>query len=278
QARAEHATTRRRPVKPTLNNWRVALQARTDAAQSVDNFFGVTDRFPGGLQVKKAPPVQSGRPFVDVAFVAEGKNEAAQRLAWDLRPPSTVGSASNATAWEFIVTTNQPGAEVTLTWDGMGTLPRSLRAYLVDIETGKRQFMRTTTAFTFRVARDAVAESITDRIAARRFRIEVSQSAEGKLQLIALQATAAGSERGRVVRFAYLLNRLATVQARVMSPTGKLLFVQPPRPAEKGINTLLWDGKAQNGAPVPRGIYLFEVIARDGEGETVRAVRAITLR
>jgi flagellar hook assembly protein FlgD len=44
-----------------------------------------------------------------------------------------------------------------------------------------------------------------------------------------------------------------------------------------GVNTLAWDGRDEQGRPVPNGVYLVRVVARTEEGESVQAVRTVRI-
>jgi flagellar hook assembly protein FlgD len=128
--------------------------------------------------------------------------------------------------------------------------------------------MRTTSAYTFRAG--AAGEE-------RRFRIEVeTASAQGKL-LAHLNAVNNGAQGG--AHFSFVLSQPATVNARIITPTGKVAAVVARGvEGKQGLNTFTWNGKTASGASLPRGVYLVEVEAVTDEGQVVKDVRTFALR
>jgi len=65
---------------------------------------------------------------------------------------------------------------------------------------------------------------------------------------------------------------------RVLSPTGKTLRqVASKAPCTTGRNTLVWDGTNQQGAVVPSGIVLIDIVGTDPDGASVRVTRPVML-
>jgi YVTN family beta-propeller protein len=256
-ARAQR--TKREPVKPSVDNWTLGLQAQAASIQTGDSVIGVSEKIENDLQVKKSPPVTS-QQFVDLSLL-NAKNET---LAWDVR-----AARAPKMTWDVLVTTNQTGT-VSLTYPNLSRLPKNLQAYIVDPDSGKRQFLRTTTQYAFTADPSGITQ--------KRLRIEVTSETDGKLRVNGLQATVGGSDAARLVRLSFVLNREATVRGRVLSPTGKIIRALTPMAAPRGLNVVSWDGKTQRGGVAGRGVYVIELVAEDGEGEQVRAVRLVTLR
>lgn len=256
-ARAQR--TKREPVKPSVDNWTLGLQAHAANIHTGESVIGVSEKIQTDLQVKKSPPLTS-QQFVDLSLL-NAKNET---LAWDVR-----AARAPKMTWDVLVTTNQTGT-VSLTYPHLSRLPKNLRAYIVDPDSGKRQFMRTTTHYTFPPNSSGITQ--------KRLRIEVTSETDGKLRVNGLQATVGGSDAARLVRLSFVLNREATVGGRVLSPTGKIIRALTPMAAPRGLNVVSWDGKTQGGGVAGRGVYVIELVAEDGEGEQVRAVRLVTLR
>jgi YVTN family beta-propeller protein len=250
---------KRQPVTPSAGNWSIPLRAQADKIHATAAVVGVSNQIDDPVQVKKSPSVTGGQ-FVDLSVFSE-KNEP---LAWDVRT-----SAAAKMAWDVLISTNVAG-DVNVTYPNLSGLPRSLRAYVVDLDTGKRQFMRTTSQFTFRANGSGLTQ--------KRLRIEVTGGVDSRLQMNALQAAVAGGDLSRWVRLSFVLNREASLQTRVLSPTGKMVRAFPPQSAQKGLNVVHWDGKSQTGGMVARGPYVVELLARDEEGEQVKAVKLIVLR
>jgi hypothetical protein len=159
-----------------------------------------------------------------------------------------------------------PGsATVTLDWSNLTGVPKSVRLTLVDVETGKRYYMRTQGGLTV-PARGA---------SPRRFKLIASTDISGRRLLSALNAT--GGRGSGAVLVSFVLGSEADVTLEVLSPTGKV--VSRPLGATRrsaGLNTLTWDGKDPLGRVTPRGVYLLRVTATDDEGRTMSLTQPMT--
>jgi hypothetical protein len=168
--------------------------------------------------------------------------------------------------FQLVVHAARPNEEVTLSWDNLGHAPKSLRFYLVDETTGARRYMRTTTGYTFRTG--ASGED-------RRFRIEVDATEESRLRA---QLDVLSNQSG-AARFSLVLNKPATVSARMLTPSGKVAgVVASGLVGRQGLNSLTWNGRNAAGSALPRGVYLLDVTVVDDDGQEVRAVRSVTVR
>lgn len=97
----------------------------------------------------------------------------------------------------------------------------------------------------------------------------------GKPRLLIARMQAAPSGEGVVIH--YWLTQPAAVEARVFTPTGKVVrSFAPSHPSTVG--SLFWEGRQQNGSPAPRGIYFVELRARDEEGVEVKMMRTVVRR
>jgi flagellar hook assembly protein FlgD len=76
----------------------------------------------------------------------------------------------------------------------------------------------------------------------------------------------------------YNLTRDAEVSVRVTSLTGRRIRELAAGSRGPGIGTVAWDGKDAQGRTAPRGLYVFEVIARGEDGRMVRAVAPGAIR
>ncbi|MCS6862397.1 MAG: Ig-like domain-containing protein [Abditibacteriales bacterium] len=96
---------------------------------------------------------------------------------------------------------------------------------------------------------------------------------------LTLRLLAAAGERNGAARvFVFILSKSARVEARLLSPTGKLVRRFEGREARAGLNSLVWEGKTQSGAVAARGLYLLELLAADEEGQQVRAAQTVVVR
>jgi hypothetical protein len=171
------------------------------------------------------------------------------------------------TVWRAAVVTDQPNADVVLSWEHLNRqLPKGYQMHLVDEATGARRYMRTTSTYTFR----SEPQGITQRT----FRIEVMPTRRDALLLSRLSAQADAGGNWRVL---FSLGQEAQVQWRVLSPTGKVIF-KNTTVGKQGLNVLLWEGKSQRGTIVPRGVYLMQVMAETADGQMVQAAQTVTVR
>jgi hypothetical protein len=69
------------------------------------------------------------------------------------------------------------------------------------------------------------------------------------------------------------------VSATVLNIAGRpVRTIAADRPLGAGLQTLLWDRRADTGLPVPAGLYLIRVMARDEEGGQRTALASVALR
>lgn len=181
-------------------------------------------------------------------------------IAHDFRP-----NRSNL-RWKFVVHPDLPdNTPVTLRWDGLTEVPKSVRISVTDTTTNERFSLRSRSSYTF-VARKGEA---------RRFVVEASQAPT--LPLVSITSVQPMRGRGALVQL--LLTSPAQVRLEVQSLTGRTVRIV----AEQFVSrlptmTFLWDGRDQNGNPLPLGSYLLRVVARDEFGREQQAVRTVMVR
>ena len=245
--------------KPSRNDWTVTLSAETwGAKDSVSFGASPTGRSGGKLQIIK-PPAAPGQGRLEMFLIAPDRPE---RLGVDVRR-----SLGMRETWDIIVRGAPRNADVTLRWDDLGRAPRPLRFHLIDEATGTRRYMRTTQSYTFHAG--AGGEE-------RKFRIELDATPTTGRLLNHLSVLNNGAQGAH---FSFVLSQPATVNARIITPTGKVASVLARgMEGKQGLNTLTWNGKASNGASLPRGVYIMEVSAITEEGQEIRDVRTFTMR
>jgi len=184
-------------------------------------------------------------------------------VAADLRSPN-----ADRQEWQLAVQTNATGRDVRLTWPDLSELPDSARLRLVDLLTGESTAMRSVTSHTFR----SDGRSATQRL----FRIEQYPAQEGGLRLSSVSVSPGRAGAGVTVSF--VLSDEADVQICVRSGSGRVVTVSPLKHTRAGAGFVTWSGRAVDDRPAPRGIYLFELTARDAEGQATKAVRTAPIR
>jgi hypothetical protein len=69
------------------------------------------------------------------------------------------------------------------------------------------------------------------------------------------------------------------VTATVVNVAGRPIgTIVADKPLDAGLQSLLWDRIAGSGLPVPPGLYLIRVTARDAEGGQTTALAPVALR
>ncbi|MCS6859999.1 MAG: S8 family serine peptidase [Abditibacteriales bacterium] len=239
---------------PTLNNWSLTLTVRDGSGQD-SCVLGVSSTAGGDGVALKPPPAPQTAP--SVYFPASGLTPYAVSLRQ---------SVQSGAEWDVEVLPSPVSATVTLDWSNLTGVPKNVRLTLVDVETGKRYYMRTQSGLTLPV-HGAVP---------RRFKLIASTDVSGRRLLSALNATGGRSSGPLLVSF--VLGSEAHVTLEVLSPTGKV--ISRPLGATRrsaGLNTLAWDGKDPMGRVTPRGVYLLRVTAIDDEGRTMSLTQPVTL-
>lgn len=253
---------------PTLENWKLQLQARTgDGRLDRAAFVGVSSAAKDGDDIRDLPKPP---PFRDYVYLGIERPGTATRFAQDMR-----AAGGDTKSWEIEVVTDGDGRAVTLSWPNAATLPKRLRLKLTDLETGKSINLRS--ASSYRV--DAISREVP-----RRFRLTAEKGASRALAISGLRAVsmggAAAGAGGRSVsasyRFDFNLTADAAVTGRILTLTGKpIRTLSAGRAAAVGANALHWDGRGPAGEALPAGAYQVEISARGEGGEIVRERRTI---
>jgi len=160
------------------------------------------------------------------------------------------------------------GSETTATlqWQGVHTAPRTVNLVLVDLQTGERKFLRTTSSHTFAVNRQG---------SVYRFRVEMTPQS-GLLRLTQVRVSGGRSAGGRYT-ISFHLSANAQVEVNVLSAGKPVRRLASGATRSAGIQQLTWDGRDANGIALPAGNYLVEVKATGVDGQVVRSVAPVTL-
>lgn len=232
------------------SSWLMRLAARSGDREDANNFIGAGAR---PESVEKPPLFQS---YVSLT-IREPRTRAA--LAQDVR-----SGARRAQRWEVEVTTDQPNAEVTLTWNQETPVPKGARLVLTDTITGAKISMLQQSAYTFR----------TDETSRRRFLIEFQPSRVGQLRITNIGVT---RTRGNQFSIQYALSGNANVQVQIQDASGKPIARLQSGSRAAGLNSATWNGRTDDGIAVPPGAYRVHIIATTEEGETARVVRPVVI-
>ncbi|MCC6036778.1 MAG: hypothetical protein LM632_01030 [Armatimonadetes bacterium] len=223
-----------------------------------------------GVQAAMPPEAPEPSGIQVFALGANGKP-----LAADIRLGMT-----RKIEWDIVVRWDQKGSrglwsegrqgsveEVRLTWEGLGYLPKGMSAFLVDMTTGTRRYLRTQSVYQFKPQPTETE---------RRFKVILEQGGTGLLRIVNLQANPV---RGQGVMIQFALTKSATTQVEVLTLTGRrIAILEAGRSRQAGSHTILWRGTDGEGRRLPVGAYLLRVQAEDEEGRKVQATRTMILR
>jgi len=174
--------------------------------------------------------------------------------------------------WQFVVKRNPEATDFTdivLTWPELGLAPREINFTLVDLATGARRYMRTAGQYVIPTSRGA---------SENRFQIIASREPMVPLQIVGL-APEFNRAAGSGARVSYTLTHPAQVMLTVRALSGRVVYrLAVPEAQAAGLNTLMWNGCALNGAHVPAGTYQLELLASDNEEYRIRALTLVSLR
>jgi len=206
-----------------------------------------------------APPTASRRAL-DLFFTPSYAASPTDRCAIDIRPES-----AGKMTWGFTVTTTLANATVAISWPDIRLVPQGYNLVLVDLETGRRCYMRTATCYSFTTGTSG---------AERKFQVAADPAQFARLSISPLSQMPAPSG----VTISYTLSQDASVSVEVRTFSGTTVRrLAASKPAAAGTSLITWDGKDQAGRPAANGPYLVMISAATGDGQMVRQSRTVTL-
>lgn len=247
--------TATRAASGSIDAWAVRLLVQTGSG-SAEAVFGANRSVQDiAIGLPPDPPASAASP--KVLLVRQG-----QPLAVDMRADSRVSIPWEA---EVHVPANGEGT-ATLYWQGVHQAPRTVNPVLVDLQTGERRFLRSTSSHTFAVSRQG---------GVYRFRIETTPQS-GLLRLSQVRVSGGRLVGGRYT-ISFNLNASAQVEASVFSGSKLVRRLASGSARSAGIQQITWDGRDANGIAVPAGSYLVEIKAVSVDGQVVRHTAPIIL-
>lgn len=247
-ASASDATAAPKALDLGAGGYAIPICARTAGSADRTTSVGVSPALSANLELENPPMAPQ---TVDVYLASEDGRYLSQQIR---------ATTTAAQSWNFVVVSNEAGADVEVSLPDLSQVPNNLSVYLTDLETGKRMYARTLTAYSFKPA--AVG-------AGRQFKLEVVPRSEAGL--VVSGASASVGARGAVV--SYNVSKDCRVTVRVTNIAGRVVRVlSTDVAAAKGVNTTAWDLRSAAGTPVPAGRYLIQVEATSEDGQRVSAV------
>ncbi|MGC4046879.1 MAG: FlgD immunoglobulin-like domain containing protein [Armatimonas sp.] len=236
-----------RKVANVDNNWRQQFVVRrNDGAQDKSTFIGVASGVTAddSRNWPKPPPIAD---YVQANLVREGT---------DTRYATLLQGVGGKKTWELEVLSDKDGS-ATLLWPESAKLPRRVQLSITDLQTNRTVQVRSVASLPITL-RQGVAS---------RYRITAQMAASQQLRITQLTTTRSGRSGGTSI--AVRVSKDATITARVLTQSGRVVQVLASgRAATSGEETKMsWNGRNANGSALPAGIYQVEVVAAGADGE-----------
>jgi subtilisin family serine protease len=249
---------------PAINGWRARLRASVAGDRDGENYFGEAADAEGRANRYDIPKPPAGGGHAYLRFVKPDRSGRTEWYALDMRPTSD----GRKQEWNAAVSTDRTNADVTLSWDGLGSAPKSVDLFLVDVASGAKVSLRNRSSYTFRSG-----EAGSTRV----FKIAMEpRNSAGPLAITNVSLVGGRAVQG--VNLRLMTTREANVEATVKTLSGRRVatFGSPTRSAPLTGTTLHWSGRGVDGASLPAGAYLIEVTARGTDGETATVKQVYT--
>lgn len=249
------------PAAAARPEWSVNLRARGGATGPATATFGAVRGASAAFDNRwdrEAPPTIA--PGVTVEFPHTDWKSAGGRFVADYRD-----AGAGRVSWDVNVTAPVDG-DVTLTWEGLGTVPRRTRLTLVDKATGRRTALRSRSAYTF--------SGVAGQSRAFQIVAEPERSALLAISDVTVVRTRAASS----LTISYAVTDEADVTVDVKALGGRTLRrLSGGRAQRVGRQSIVWDGRTSDGSPVPAGPYTVEITARGADGTLARQIRPVLM-
>ena len=241
------------------SGWEISLQASGSERSSQVVSLGQDSASQDTYDTRDVdyPPDLGGGVRLAVLHPDWGRNAGAYLR--DIR-----GASRTAMRWQMQA--DAPANEqVALRWN-LRQAPADVQFTLVDLQTGARRHMRTTSGYVFNTG--PFAES-------RAFEVLAERRSRPSLAIPSMQAVPG---RGRSVAVSFTLTSDATVAAVIESPTGRRVrTLAVDYPGVAGPNSIGWDGRDDEGRLVPSGQYRCRVLVHTPDGQRAIAERIVVV-
>ncbi|MDW8107846.1 MAG: FlgD immunoglobulin-like domain containing protein, partial [Armatimonadota bacterium] len=221
------------PNRP--NEWRVQIVARTREGADTQNFIGITS---GATPAEvEEPPTPLPERAVNLTILKPGTGTP---LMQELRP------TANRHQFDLVVEA-EPGEEITLTFPNLNTVPQAYRLRLLDLNTGRAMDLRTTPEYRF--------------VSTGRTRLQIIVERATRTSALITSVSVGNAGRGvNSVSISYVLADDAQTSVQILTPDGRTVaHLQRGRAATRGMNTLAWNLRDDQGRAVPPGTYQVQV-------------------
>jgi hypothetical protein len=253
-----------RAATPSGSGWGVPITVRDQNGLASSVMFGQTPNATRGYDPKSdallPPAFASGLPRAAFLHTDWGTN--AGEYYSDIR------SQSNRDAWTLYVETPNANQSYTLSWGDLSRVPRTTRLILLDKSTGQRQYLNSTSSYTFN----------SGTTGSRRFDILPEIRSGSVLRITNVVAKPTRADGRGTVEIAYQLTQTAQVTTEIRSASGQVIRrLSTGRSADMGVNRMVWDAKDERSISVPSGVYMVRINAQTPDGERANFVSTVTL-
>lgn len=248
------------PIPTTRPDWSIRVHARATGMPVARATLGAARGAQSGFDNRwdrEAPPAIT--PGLALEFPHPDWGKAGGRYVADLRDPTS----ANRTTWDVNVASPSEG-DVTLFWDGLGTVPRKTHLTLVDTVGGTRTALRGRSSYTFK------AQAGQSRA------LQIVAEPERSLPLTISSISVARTRGVGGLTIGYAVSEAADMTLEVRALGGKSVRrLRGGRAESLSRRTVSWDGRGDDGAAVPAGPYTVTITARSDDGTLARQIRPI---
>jgi hypothetical protein len=252
----------RSTIQNASTGWSIPLILRGPAGLGATAYLGQAAGAGAGYDPKtdSLRPPDFTRAIPSAAFIHDDWGGHSGAYMTDIKP---LGSREG---WELTVSAPEPTKPYTLVWGNLTGVPRSTRLVLVDTATGRRQYLESTSGYTFTPGTSAT----------RKFRIEVENRGRNGLRVMNVLARQTRSAGGSRVDISYELTSGAEVTAEIRDAAGRIIRrFGAGRATPEGVSQVVWDAKDERGVSIPSGTYIIQITARTPESESARAIQPV---
>lgn len=241
----------------TENKWRLQITARGNGLTDVSNYFGVapTSSEAEKLSLPEPPDAPSAK------FRLSGWREGNEIENW----AQDIRESRGRITYKMRFVAHEPGS-YTLAWPNISQLPRSVRARILDKETGVSRDLRSRSSYSFTMP----------SAGGRTFELVIEPGTATRPVIGGVVISGGGRGPAAQISIQYSLSASADVGVRILSTTGREISVLAASSAMgPGNNVVVWNLRDLRGKAVAPGTYMVEIVAQTPEGQRVRRTQPV---
>ncbi len=238
-------------------SWALRLVARSKNMVDAHNYIGMSSTAKDGDDLTKAP--KPPRVGSNVTLGIQRSSHGGL-YAQDLR------SLGGTKTWDIVVTTDQPNADVSLSWPDAHALPRNYQFTLKDNTTGQVVDIRNRSTFQFNSG---------PKMQARAFTVTAEPGNSGERVVFnSVFVTPRGLSKATglsTYQIDYNVSHEAQVDVSILNTGGRVISqLETGRAATSGDNHTVWNGRDSQNHAVPAGAYIVRLRAVSSEGRVTQ--------